>query len=121
MKLNKKCMYILVLLIIFISYVLWDERHSLYNLKYGLVREALQNYENPILKDEANKSDAFLDKIRDKTDTLYGSFLKTGPKTNDDFMNSDLYFNPEVSQDIKYFNNATHLLIGLKLNDGTLV
>lgn len=116
MKAFTRCVYVFVFIAIFIIYVLWDERNTIFNLKYGIVREALQNYEEPIME-----FDTFLDKIRDTDDATYGESLKNSTKNSDDFLNSDMYFNPEVAQDIKYFNNATHLLVGLKLNNGELV
>ena len=120
MKARKKCVYIFILLLCFVIYVNWDERRTLFNFRRAIVTEALQNYESPVLASNEDKANAFLDKIRDSTDEMYGNKLKSGTKTNDDFMNEDYYSNPEVAQDIKYFNNATHLLIGMKLNSGDL-
>ena len=84
MKSSTRCVYILVLIAIFIIYILWDERNTLFNLKYGIVKEALQNYEEPIME-----YDTFLDQIRDSDDATYGDSLKNGTKTVDDFLNSD--------------------------------
>ena len=106
MKVAKKCLLIFILLILFVIYVIWDERKTLFNLKFNNVKEALQNYEDPI-----TDYDGFLEDIQSSdSDTEYGGTSKYA-----DFMNVMSYNPTEVSQDIKYFNNASNLLFGLKL------
>ena len=48
MKATNKCFLIFILLILFAIYVIWDERKTLFNLKFNKIKEALQNYEEPL-------------------------------------------------------------------------
>ena len=106
---TKKCILIFILLIIFIAYVIWNERTTLFNLKFNKIKEALQNYEEPILD-----YDGFLEDIKSSdSSTEYG-----GTSKYQDFYNVMSYNETEVSQDIKYFNNASNLLFGLKVAAG---
>ena len=109
MKATNKCFLIFILLILFAIYVIWDERKTLFNLKFNKIKEALQNYEEPIVD-----YDGFLEDIQsDDINSDYG-----GTPKRDEFLNAMSYNQNEVSQDIKYFNNASNLLFGLKIAAG---
>ena len=109
MKSTNKCFLIFILLIIFAIYVIWDERKTLFNLRFNKIKEALQNYEEPIVD-----YDGFLEDIQSSdSSTEYG-----GTPRYQDFSNVMSYNQTEVSQDIKYFNNASNLLFGLKVASG---
>ena len=111
MKAAKKCLLIFILLILFTVYVIWDERKTLFNLKFNNIKEALQNYEDPI-----TDYDGFLEDIQSSdNNTEYGGTAKY-----QDFFNAMSYNQTEVSQDIKYFNNASNLLFGLKVATGQI-
>ena len=113
MKATNKCFLIFILLILFAVYVIWDERKTLFNLRFNKIKEALQNYEQPIVD-----YSSFLDYIKgDEYDGITGNFISEygGTSKQAEFSNTMSYKPEEVEQDIKYFNNASTILFGLKL------
>ena len=77
--------------------------------------EGLKNFESPI-----DHYDKFADKIQNKKDKDYGKIVKRGRPGYIEFSDPDNYNKIEVEQDIKYFNNATNLIMGFQLVENGL-
>ena len=112
MKAINKCFLIFILLILFAVYVIWDERKTLFNLRFNKIKEALQNYEQPIVD-----YSGFLEDIKGPLNDDEGNTISEygGTSKQTEFSNIMSYKPEEVEQDIKYFNNASTILFGLKL------
>jgi hypothetical protein len=80
-----------------------------------LVIEGLKNFENPI-----THYGSFHSKIKNNKDADYGSIVEKGRPNYQDFVDTDKYDPIEVEQDIKYFNNATNLIMGLEIIENGL-
>ena len=112
-----KLLLITIFIVVFILYVV---NRNYYDIKLfsftkrDLFLEGLQNFNKPVM----DASD-FLSKITDRNDADFGSIVKDTSKNFNykTFYNEILYNEDEVERDIKYFNNASHLIIGFKYND----
>ena len=77
--------------------------------------EGLKNFESPI-----DHYSTFSDKIRKKNDPDYGKIVENGKPGHVEFNDPDKYNSVEVEQDIKYFNNATNLIMGFRMIENGL-
>ena len=75
-----------------------------------IIVEGLKNFEDPI--EHYNK---FHEKIRSQDDEEYGDIVRSGRPGYVEFNDTDKYNDVEVEQDIKYFNNATNLIMGFQM------
>jgi hypothetical protein len=101
---------LIILVLIFVYLILQLKRNSTYFLVQK-IQEGLQNFDSPILN-----PDDFLEDNLKTSNTEYGT--DSGRFDTSRFSNVDEYKASEVAQDIKYFNNASSIIIGMKLNDG---
>ena len=112
-----KLLLITIFIVVFILYVV-KRKYTDINLfsftKRDLFVEGLQNFDEPVMEPSE-----FLSKITDKNDADFGSIVKDTSKNFNykTFYNETNYSEDEVERDIKYFNNASHLIIGFKYND----
>lgn len=77
--------------------------------------EGLKNFETPV-----DHYSTFSDKIRKKEDPDYGEIVGKGRPGYIEFNDPDKYNSVEVEQDIKYFNNATNLIMGFRMIENGL-
>lgn len=112
-----KLLLITIFIVLFILYVAKQNYsdNKLFNFtKRDVFVEGLQNFNEPVMEPSE-----FLSKITNKDDADFGSIVDdTSKKFNfKTFYNETNYNEDEVEKDIKYFNNASHLIIGFKYND----
>ena len=101
---NMKVFLILLGVITLVSFFVSDK-----------IVEGLKNFESPI-----DHYDEFHEKIKNKNDKEYGDIVKKGRPGYIEFSDPDNYNKVEVEQDIKYFNNATNLIMGFQLVENGL-